>query len=140
MVHALMATHADRDVCIDIVENVIQTDGGWWEGDLAGKHGVFPGTCSDALGDHASLFLVVMLHIGIVFIFCIIITENFVEVIATPPAAKKAAPAKPAPPKTGPSKVSENMIMHALRLCVVVLIHAYLSIVEEGQVHIRLRC
>eukprot|EP00042_Codosiga_hollandica_P037778 m.301320 g.301320 ORF g.301320 m.301320 type:complete len:76 (-) comp55222_c0_seq1:1138-1365(-) len=27
----------------DIIDNVLQLDGGWWEGDLRGKHGVFPG-------------------------------------------------------------------------------------------------
>ncbi len=27
----------------DIIDNVIEMDGGWWEGDLNGKHGVFPG-------------------------------------------------------------------------------------------------
>jgi hypothetical protein len=31
---------------IDIIENVIQDDGGWWTGDLKGKTGVFPGICS----------------------------------------------------------------------------------------------
>ena len=26
----------------DVITNVIKLDGGWWEGDLNGKHGVFP--------------------------------------------------------------------------------------------------
>ncbi len=30
----------------DIIDNVIEQDGGWWEGDLNGKHGVFPGISS----------------------------------------------------------------------------------------------
>lgn len=33
----------------DIIENVIEQDGGWWEGDLNGKHGVFPGISSGTI-------------------------------------------------------------------------------------------
>lgn len=87
----------------EIIENVTQHEGGWWEGDDPnGKRGWFPGKCKSraAAPDAAVGVYSTETHPPLPSP-PVDPADNFVEVVKSKPKAKseaKAPPPKPAPP------------------------------------------